>query len=320
MLQLMSDLETERLINQILFMYYVDGQNQSEIGQTLGLSLAKVNRLIKYARNNGWIEFSIHTPSQHLFDLERTVQKVTGVKSAIVVPRYSDYPDAILSSIGKAAADYLVQQIRDGDVVCNGGGRGVAAMVQALETEKTFAIKVVPAMGGVQGRFNTDVNNLAGILARRLGGSALQLYAPAFTDTEDERNAVNNLRHVKEVMDFARNAQVAVVGVGTIHPSSSSIWQFTSLPSDELQMTFDLEAGAGEILARIFNQNGEVCAEQYAKHVIGINLEDLRAIPLTIGIAVLDNKAPAVAAALKGNYLKTIIMDDVTAKEVLTYF
>ncbi len=320
MLQLMNDLETERLINQILFMYYLDGQNQAEIGQALGLSLAKVNRLLKQARNNGWIEFNIHTPSQHLFDLERTVQKVTGVKNAIIVPRYSDYPDAILASIGKAAAGYLVQQIRDGDVVCNGGGRGVAAMVQALETENTFDVRVVPAMGGVQGRFNTDVNNLAGVLAKRLGGKALQLYAPAFTDTEDERDAVNNLRHVKEVLDFARNAQIAVVGVGTLNPTDSSIWQFTSLPADELQRVFHLELGAGEILARIFNQDGEVCAEQYSNHVIGIDLEDFRSIPLTIGIAVLDHKGPAVAAALKGNYLKTIIMDDVTAKEVLSYF
>ena len=57
MLQNISDLETERLINQILFMYYVDSQNQSEIGQALGISLAKVNRLLKQARNNGWVEF-----------------------------------------------------------------------------------------------------------------------------------------------------------------------------------------------------------------------------------------------------------------------
>ena len=75
------------------------------------------------------------------------------MKNAIIVPRYSENPEAILTSIGKAAADYLLQQIRDGDVVCNSGGRGVAAMVQALETEHIHDVKVVPAMGGVQGRF-----------------------------------------------------------------------------------------------------------------------------------------------------------------------
>ncbi len=320
MLQITNDLANERLINQILIMYYNEGHNQTEIGQALGLSVAKVNRLLKFARNNGWVEFNIHTPSQHLFDLERSVQKVCGVKKAIIIPRYSDYPDSILASIGKAAADYLLQQIRDGDVICNGGGRGVAAMVQALDTDKEYDVKVVPALGGVQGRFNTDVNNLAGILARCLGGVPLQLYAPAFTDTAEERNALANLRHVKEVLDVARSAQVAVVGVGAIKPNSSSIWQFTSVTSEELEEIIEVEAGAGEILAHIINRDGEACAQAYSARVIGISLEDLRAIPLSIGIAALDDKAQAVAAALKGNYLKTIIMDDVTAKDVLSYF
>ena len=164
------------------------------------------------------------------------------------------------------------------------------------------------------------MNNLAGVLARRLGGSALQLYAPAFTDLEEERNAVINLRHVKEVLDTARKAQIAVVGVGAINSSSSSIWQFASASPGELQTIIDVESGAGEILARIFNDAGRACAQEYSNHIIGISLDDLRSIPLTIGIAVLDDKAPAVAAALKGNYLKTIIMDDVTAKEVLAFF
>ena len=70
----------------------------------------------------------------------------------------------------------------------------------------------------------------------------------------------------------------------------------------------------------MIDPQGKICAPCYAGRVVGISLEDLRAIPLSIGIAALDNKAPAVAAALKGSYLKTIIMDEVTAKAVLAYF
>lgn len=70
----------------------------------------------------------------------------------------------------------------------------------------------------------------------------------------------------------------------------------------------------------MIDRSGKVCAQEYADRVIGIALEDLRTIPLSIGIAALDNKALAVAAALKGGYLNTIILDDVTAREVLAYF
>ena len=320
MLPLVTDLENERLISRILSMYYLEDQNQAVIGEALGLSAAKVNRLLKQARKAGWVEFNIRTPSQQLFDLERTVQKATGVRNALILPRFTDNPEMLLSSLGQLAADYLLQQLRDGDIICNGGGRGVAALVQALETPKPFDVQVVPALGGVQGRYGTDVNNLAGQLARQLGGCSYQLYAPAFTDSAEERSALVQLRHVKEVLDIARKAQVAVVGVGNISPTGSSFLQFTSLSAQEIQKIIDEEAGVGEILARVLDSSGKVCAQDYADRVIGLDLEDLRAIPLSIGIAALENKAAAVAAALKGDYLSTIIMDDVTAREVLTYF
>ena len=320
MLPLIHELETERLINRVLSMYYIEERNQAEIGQELGLSAAKVNRLLKQARNSGWVEISIRTPSQHLFDLERQIQSVSGVKNAIIVPRFLDHPDAILASVGQAAADYLLSHLRDGDIICNGGGRGVAAMVESLEPSGVYDVQVAPALGGVQGRFDTDVNSLGAELAKRLGGTSYQLYAPAFTDNEEEQQTIRNSRHVKEVLSVARMAQVAVVGVGSIGPVNSSFHQFTSLSQEELEEIIDVEAGAGEILARVINREGKLCAKKYANRVIGIELEDLRSIPLSIGIAALDNKAPAVAAALKGNYLNTIIMEDVTAKEVLAYF
>jgi DNA-binding transcriptional regulator LsrR (DeoR family) len=205
-------------------------------------------------------------------------------------------------------------------VICSGGGRGLAAMVQAISPNRPYNVRVAPALGGVQGRFDTDVNNLAGELAKRLGGCSYQLYAPAFMDTPEEQVAQSSLRHVKEVLDIARQAQVAVVGVGTIDPSGSSYLQFTSLSPAEIQKIVDQEGGVGEILARVIDRSGQVCACDYGDRVIGIELEALREIPLSIGIAALDNKAAAVAAALKGNYLKTIIMDDVTARSVLTYY
>jgi DNA-binding transcriptional regulator LsrR (DeoR family) len=316
----LNDIESERLINRILTLYYLEDKSQQEIGEMIGFSAVKVNRLLKQARAAKWVDFVIRTPSQTLFDLERAVQKTTGVKNAIVVPRFTDNPEALSSAIGLAAANYFLKQLRDGDVVCVGGGRGVAAMVQAVETENHHPVQVVPALGGVQGRFDTDVNNLAGELAKRLGGVYRQLYAPAFMDSEAEQLALNNLRHVKEVMDAARKAQIAVVGVGAIDPLHSSILQFTSLSPADLERIVVEDGGCGEILARVYDPTGKPCAQGFTNRVMGLTLEELRGIPLSIGVVVSDNKARAVVGALKGNYLKTIVMDEGIAREVLTYF
>jgi DNA-binding transcriptional regulator LsrR (DeoR family) len=320
MISSIKDYENERLISRVLTLYYKKDRNQAEISKELGISVPKVNRLLKQARNLGWVEFNIHTPFQHIFELEQLLENRAGVKNAIVVPRLVDSPEVSLSAIGKVAADHLLELINDDAVICNGGGRGVASLVQAIETRRKHKVTVVPALGGVQGRFNTDVNSLAVTLAEKLGGVSYQLYAPAFCDTEGEREVLVNMRQVKGVLEMARNAQIAVVGLGTLHPVNSSFLQFTSLSPQDLQEIIDTESGVGEILARVIDKEGNSCALSYAKRVVGIDLDELRSIPLSIGIAALDNKAPAVAAALKGGYLKTIIMDDVTAIEALTYF
>lgn len=314
---LITDYENARLISRILMMYYIEDINQAEIGRQLGLSTAKVNRLLKQARSQGMVKSVIHSPYQHLFDLEHQLEKITGVKQAIVVPKLSDNPDLVIQSVGQAAATFFLKHLRDNDTVCVGGGRTLSAMIQSISTDQIYDILVVPALGGVQGRHFTDVNNLSAELAKRVGGRSFQLHVPAFTDTSEEREALCNLRQVREVLDMARQAQIAVVGIGTISPDTSSYFQFTSLSPQKLSQIHEEHSGIGEVLARVIDPAGNPCASEYAERVVGLDLEELRAIPLSIGVASLPDKAVPVAAALRGGYLKTIVTDEITASEVL---
>ncbi len=81
------DYESLRLISRIATLYYREDKNQSEIGDVLGISTSKVSRLLKQAREQGLVEVTIRTPFQQIFELEEQIERVTGVKRAIVVPR-----------------------------------------------------------------------------------------------------------------------------------------------------------------------------------------------------------------------------------------
>ena len=74
-----SDYDSARLIGRLLSLYYTEGKNQKEVAEILGLSVAKVNRLLKQAREQGWVEISIRAPFQSLFDLERRLQTACGI-------------------------------------------------------------------------------------------------------------------------------------------------------------------------------------------------------------------------------------------------
>jgi DNA-binding transcriptional regulator LsrR (DeoR family) len=71
----------------------------------------------------------------------------------------------------------------------------------------------------------------------------------------------------------------------------------------------------GDICARFFDQLGREVLP--ATGVIGVSLDQLRAIPEVIGIAGGMEKVRAVLGALRGGYINTLITDVTTARAVL---
>ncbi len=153
-----------------------------------------------------------------------------------------------------------------------------------------------------------------------MGGESYQLHAPAFTDTSIEAEAIMQMRQVKEVLDHARKAQIAIVGVGNLTPDTSSFYRFTSLPAGDLKRVIEEKHGVGEVLAHVLDRDGQLCAREYSDRIIGLSLDELKAIPLTIGVAAMENKSIPVAAALKSKILSTIILDERTARSVIELF
>jgi len=188
-----AEWESVRLMARVLTLYYEEGRNQAQVAAELRLSAAKVNRLIKQAKEQGLVEIKIHTPFQSAFDLEDRLTSTFGIKDAVIVPQVSDNPESEMAAIGRAGSSRLLRSLRDGDVICISGGKAVYEVVNATEPKARYDVVVVPATGGVQGRYHTDVNFLASELAARLGGKAYQLHAPIFVDTPEEKRALLNV-------------------------------------------------------------------------------------------------------------------------------
>lgn len=306
-----------RLLRRILYAYYLDGVSQAEIANRLGLSTAKVNRLVRQAREQGFVEVRITIPGKEAYHLERRLEERFGLREAVVVPGLAEEETVALQRVGEAAAGYLLSRLQGGETVCMGGGRAMLALVQAIHSAQPFQVQMVPAIGGVQGAHFSDVNTLASELARRLGGQAVALHAPAFVETAQEREAVYSLRHVRETLALAENAQVALVGIGSLVPETSSYFQFTSLSLDAVARVVQEQHGSGEILAQMFDVTGQPVARPYAGRVIGLPLSTLRAIPLVVGVAVGRHKVASILGALRGGYIHTLVTDEITAEEVL---
>lgn len=316
----MASYESIRLINTILTLYYLEELTQTEIAQRMGFSTAKVNRLLLQAREQGYVNITIRTPFQQLFELEDRLKAVFGLQEAIVIPALAETSSTTLNALGNIAAEFLLEHLRDGDVLGIGGGTAINAIVQAMTPTRSYQVEVVPLLGAVQGEITHDVNYLATHMAEKLGARAYQLHAPAFVDTREHCETLRRMGPVKEILDIARRANIALVGVGTVNAEVSRFVQFTALSADDMKRIAEECGGVGDINAFIYNVEGKACAHEYADRVLGLTLEELKNIPYRIGVAATAAKALPLYGALRGGYLQALITDETAARGILELF
>jgi len=317
----MPTYETIRLFNSILNLYYMEELTQAKIAKRLGLSTAKVNRLLQQARELGYVNITIRTPFQHLFDLETRLKSVFGLQEAIVIPSMVDAGSLTLNALGAAAADFFLERLRDGDVVAITPGTTIQATVQAIDTMRSYSkVEVAPMLGAIQGQIESDMNYLATNMGERLGARAYQLHAPAFVASREDCEALRSMGPVKEILDIARHANIALLGVGTVDPEVSRFVQFTALSADDLKNIAEGCGGVGEISAHVYNIEGQPCGKEYTDRVVGLNLAEIQKIPYRIGVAASAAKALPIYGALRGGYLHAIITDEAAARGVLGLF
>lgn len=313
-----EDFEQVRQIYTVLMLHFVDGIKQNDIAASLNLSPSKVNRLIAEGRRLGMLKIAVESPFQRLVDLETRISESSGLASAIVTPTVIGSPETTLQQVGRAAANQLLETVRDGDVIAITGGKAISAVVENLQPEHAVNVTVVPLTGGVQGKHYTDVNHLATRLAEQLGGSTMLLHAPLFAESREQRDVLLAMASVREVLDLARRATVALVGIGSIQTPGSSYYDLlpASIPGrDKLTAS----GAAGEFLAHLIGDDGQLVDFELNDRLVALSPSELSRCKTVIGVVSGAEKVRPIRAALSGRYLKSMVIDEETANAVLNH-
>ena len=65
----------------------------------------------------------------------------------------------------------------------------------------------------------------------------------------------------------------------------------------------------GDICLHCYDIHGDTSQFQYNKNVVGVELEQLRNIPIVIGIASEVHRRDAILGAIAGKYINTLVTD-----------
>ncbi len=305
----------ERLA-QVAELYYDQGLTQAAIAGRLGYSRSMISRLLTDAREQGVVEIRIHHPLARQTELELQLRQVFGLQEARVLARGNlDYPD-MLRRLGVLAARLVEDLVQDHMTLGVSWGTALAEMVGALrwQPRSVYVVQMIGSLG--PGEPEIDGPELARRLARNFGGRYATLPAPLIVDSEVTRHNLCDERRIQRVLDDAADASLALVGIGTVDPSLSSLVRAGYLEPGQLEEL--VAAGAvGDVCAIHFDQDGRLIHTPLTRRVVGIDYDHLVRIPKRLGIAGDQPKALAILGALRSGLVNILVTDDVVAATLL---
>ncbi|MGZ4353565.1 MAG: sugar-binding transcriptional regulator, partial [Gaiellaceae bacterium] len=222
-----------------------------------------------------------------------------------------------LRRVGELAARFLERSFDDIDVLAISWGTALREVVNGLGTTRRRPIEVVQMIGGLgSGASSVDGTELARRFADALGGTCAYLHAPLLADDEETVRVVMHDSNVRSVLEKAARADAALVGIGSVEPSVSSLVRAGY--ADEAVLRRLRRAGAvGDVCGRHFDGQGRPCDVELNRRVVGLDLDSLHRIPTVIGVAAGRRKAEAILGALRGRHVDVLVTDAAAAGRVL---
>ncbi len=297
-------------------LYYVDGLGQTEVANLVRVSQTKISRLLAAALERGIVRITVENYEPRVKPLEDQLRAKFHLKSAAVIKTAQNATrEAARQTVGHFGAPFVAGLLPASGVVALGGGRSVADVVHRFRRTDSRRLTVVQAMGSIDSNISTvDALELGRALVNLWGGEFLTLSTPAFVPDKKTRDTFLASDQIRTVWQRLRQAQAALVGVGPLD-MSVYIDRGVLAAADIAQLR---AAGAvGEICGRFFDAKGNECNSPWRNRAISIELAQLRKIPEVIGIAAGPERAPAVAAALRGGLLKSLLIDEGGAQALL---
>lgn len=318
--------DTERLMLKIFHDYYVRNLSQNEIAERHLISRKKVQRLLDKGREENLVEVRIRFPSRMYGELESALEDKYGLIEAHVC----DVDDTdignrgmMVREAGEMAADYFLRILSNDMTVSITWSGHVAQMLEEASRkigavrDKQKNVEFVLTLGAVAGS-DPDIQTLdaARRLTNALNGKLHVLMAPGMTTTPDIQRAFMNEPQIARIVDKAKRADAAFFGVGSMNGESRQMSIIQRLMPEMSKKLHTLGA-VGDINGHFFDADGEPVASDLDEHLVGLTIQDIKNLPLTVGIVTGSQRYNATKAILKGRVLKVLVTDVETARQLV---
>lgn len=311
---MMADAD-DTLAVRAAWLHYAGGLTQSEVAKRLGLPSVKAHRLIAKAVAEGVVKVTIDGDIVECVELETKLAARFGLQYCEVAPDLGE-EGLPLRALGHAGAGFLKREIERGDnkVIGLGHGRTLSAAVQYMPRVNAKGLRFVSLLGGLTRNFGANPYDVMHRIAEKTGTHAYVMPVPFFANTGEDREVLRAQRGVKEVLELANNADLKLVGLGTVDAEAQLVLSGMVEPREIEDIA--AAGGVGEILGHFFDATGHILETALTMRTLSASFPTTKRERL-VALAGGQAKVPAIRAILNSRRLFGLITDERTAQTLL---
>ena len=293
--------------------YYLQHQSQLEIARAIGSTRSNVSRMLSAARQRGIVRIDIHTPAGRDEDAEALLRSRLGLREAVVAAPDESGP----AVVARLAAEWLTGNLSDGLRLGVSWGRTLRALVRCLRPERRVDVEAVQLGGSLETMPQYSGHEIVRGLAERFGGSYAYLHAPAIVDSPEAVRALRRTRAIGSQLARAAESDIALLGIGGFGAGFAAQLLESGHLDTKARGAFERAGVVGDVLARFYDTDGDQQETPLRDRVLALELDELRAIPVRVGVAEGREKVAGVLGAVRGGIVDTLVTDSATACAVL---
>ncbi len=305
-----------RQLLEVARMYHVEKLSQQEISDQLGLSRAKVSRVLSEAEEQGIIQVTIVDPAHDTAELARRLIEHFGLKDAAVADTVGLSGNMAFSQLGKTAAEYLVRLLNPQDILGVAWGRTTLEIARQMPEWPVREMTVASLVGcPYENALDEDIFEVARMLARKLQANLHILYTPVIVSNREAMDVYLSDKHTAEAMRQIDVCNIAISCIGNFWRKGRLYRSGYVTPEKFKEL--ERKGAVGCICARFYDREGNSVDEDLDARSIAISFDALRDKTWSIGVVIGLEKIDAIMGALKGGLVNVLITESNTAKALL---
>ena len=311
------------------WLYYVGGYRQEQTAALMGVSRAKVHKILADARDSGIVKISIQHRFTKIVQVEESLRRKFGLNYCRITPPLASESNKKIKrpltqaqlteqgviarrGIGIVAAELLSNKLQadERSVIGLGWGRTVAQIPAHLVGLSKPKAKFVSVMGSLTRTSATNPLEVASLFAQVTGGEGHFLPVPFLANTTADRQVLMSQSIFQETLALAQKATFYLLSFGQCD-EQSLLFKQRHLSSVELRSL--KRAGAVcDFMGKFFDADGQIISNDVNERTLAVDLKHLhnREVVLLSGG---QEKLPGVRGMLKTGLVNGLIIDGDTA-------